>query len=123
MSDTPPLEAQAFEDLLVSTGGETAFLIELIDTFLADAPALWADLRRSLSAGEAADFRRAAHGLKSNSANFGARTLAALFRELEDMGKAGALAGGEGRLPACEAEYARVVAALREKREQLASAS
>ena len=122
MNDISPLEANAFEDLLASTGGEPEFMVELIDTFLADAPGMMNDLARCLSSGDAATFRRAAHGLKSNSANFGARTLASLCKQLEDMGKAGALEGGACKLAAVEAEYGRVSAALLEKREQLAGA-
>jgi HPt (histidine-containing phosphotransfer) domain-containing protein len=45
---------------------------ELVDTFLAEAPSMLADLRESLASGEAERFRRAAHSLKSNGNTFGA---------------------------------------------------
>ena len=49
-------------------GGDD-FLVEVIDTFLADVPTLLATLRRALEAGDAAEARRAAHTLKSNGAD------------------------------------------------------
>ncbi|MGD8793951.1 MAG: Hpt domain-containing protein, partial [Anaerolineae bacterium] len=51
---------------------------------------------QAVEAGDAATLRRAAHSLKSNSAEFGAGTLADLCRELEAIGRAGEEAGGEG---------------------------
>ena len=48
-----------------------------------------AAMRGALADANVEEFRRAAHSLKSNSANLGAMTLAALAKELEMMGKAG----------------------------------
>ena len=93
-----------------------AFLGELMDTYFGDAPQLLAAMRGALADGNVEEFRRAAHSLKSNSANLGAMTLSGLAKELEMMGKAGALDGAAEKIPAVEAEYARVRAALEKYR-------
>jgi CheY-like chemotaxis protein len=90
------LDPAALDNVRALAGGDGAFLAELIDTFLADAPQLLAQMGQAVEAGDAATLRRAAHSLKSNSAEFGAGTLADLCRELEAIGRAGEEAGGGG---------------------------
>ena len=107
-----PLDPAAMECLRELAGGEAAFMAEMIDTFLADAPAMLAQMHRSLEQGDAATFRRAAHTLKSNSRDFGATVLSEMCRDLEMMGKAGTLDGAAEKLAPAEAEYAQVKAAL-----------
>jgi hypothetical protein len=46
--------------------GSEDFLVEVIDTFLDDAPALVATLKTSRERGDAEELRRTAHSLKSN---------------------------------------------------------
>jgi PAS domain S-box-containing protein len=106
------LDPVALERLREMAGGDAGFLQEMIETFLADAPGMLAEMRQSLEREDAATLRRAAHSLKSNSADFGARALYDLCRELEMMGKAGALEGAAGKLASVEAEWAQVRAAL-----------
>jgi HPt (histidine-containing phosphotransfer) domain-containing protein len=106
------LDPVALESLRATVGGDSEFLIELIDTFLEDAPMLLADLGQAAEQGDADELRLAAHSLKSNSADFGARALAALCKELEMMGKTGALDGAVERVAQVEAEYERVKIAL-----------
>ncbi len=55
---------------------------------------------------------RAAHSLKSNSANLGATTLSGLAKELEMIARAGTLDGAAERLPRVEAETEQARAAL-----------
>jgi two-component system sensor histidine kinase/response regulator len=94
-------------------GGDAKFLREMFQAFLADAPAMLAEIGRSLEEGDSATLRRVAHSLKSNSADFGARVLSDLCRDLEMMGKAGTLDGAAETLAAAEGEWARVRAALK----------
>jgi HPt (histidine-containing phosphotransfer) domain-containing protein len=94
------------------TGGDPAFLAEMIDTFLDDAPAQIAAMRQALAGGQPEDYRRAAHSLKSNSANFGALARAEMGRQMEEQGKAGALAGEAERLAEAEVEFEKVRQAL-----------
>jgi histidine phosphotransfer protein HptB len=107
------IDQATFDELKATAGAE--FVVELIDTFLAEAPTMLADLRSALAAGNADAFRRAAHSLKSNSNTFGALTLGALAKNLELTGLAPAAAANGATLDALDAEYARVAAALKER--------
>jgi HPt (histidine-containing phosphotransfer) domain-containing protein len=106
----PLIDAATFAELQASAGSD--FVGELIDTFFEEAPAMLAELRRALGAGEGEAFRRAAHSLKSNANTFGALVLGMLARELELGGlAAGAVPDALARL---DEEYRRTVVALAE---------
>ncbi len=121
MNELNLIDPQTFQNLLHSTGNDLEFLNELMETYFQDAPRALAALRTAFVAGQASEFRRAAHNLKSNSANFGAHQLAARCKELEEMGKAGCLEGAESKIAMVEAEYAQVQRALEQKRAELRS--
>jgi len=116
VSDTGAIDAKTFEELVSSTGGDPAFVNELIDTYLGDAPPLFDQMRSALSSGDAETFRRAAHSLKSNSASLGALALSALAKELEMMGKANTLDGAAAKVAAASVEFGRVKVALAARR-------
>jgi HPt (histidine-containing phosphotransfer) domain-containing protein len=103
-----PIDATTFADLLETVGGDRGFLGELVETYLADSPSLFAELRVALSSGDAASARRAAHTLKSTSASFGAQRLSGMCREIEAAAAAGNLVGLDGSVDLAAAEYARV---------------
>jgi len=109
MSDAT-IDAATFAELQDSAGAD--FVKELVQTFLEEAPAMLAELREALAAGQADAFRRAAHSLKSNSLTFGALTLGAMAREHELGGLAAAQSSDA--LDALAQEYDRVAAALQE---------
>jgi len=111
---TTTIDRATFDSLKQTAGAE--FVLELVDTFLQEAPGMLDELRRSLVAQDADKFRRAAHSLKSNSNTFGALTLGALARELELGGLAKVIERGGQPLDALVEEYARVAAALTELR-------
>ena len=104
---TDPLDLNTLAGLSDATGNDPAFLAELIDTYLADAPSLLTAMRDAMAAGDSATLRRAAHTLKSSSATFGAGRLADVCRRLEH---------GDGVAPAlvaqAEEEFSRVRTAL-----------
>ena len=108
----PTIDAAIFDDLKQTAGAE--FVVELVDTFLVEAPGMLADLRSALAAGDADRFRRAAHSLKSNGNTFGAVTLGGMARELELGGLEPTRKAGGGPLDALASEYARVAQALTE---------
>jgi len=112
---TPTIDRATFDELKETAGPE--FVVELVDTFLVEAPLMLDDLKSALAAGDADRFRRAAHSLKSNGHTFGALTLGAMARELELGGLDRALAADAAPLAALAAEYARVAAALAELRD------
>ena len=77
----PTIDLETFEALKATTGAD--FAVELVDTFLEEAPRMIEQMTAALAAGDTEKFRRAAHSLKSNSATFGALALAKASRELE----------------------------------------
>ena len=106
----PTIDRATFEALKQTTGAE--FVLELVDTFLHEAPVMLEDLRRALAAKDADKFRRTAHSLKSNSNTFGALTLGAMARELELSSVEKVSAGRTEPVDALAQEYSRVAAAL-----------
>jgi HPt (histidine-containing phosphotransfer) domain-containing protein len=108
MSD-PAIDDATFGELQESAGAD--FVIELVQTFLEEAPAMLQALRESLAAGDAEVFRRTAHSLKSNSLTFGALALGAHARTLELDG----LPAAPEALPALEKEWERVATDLKER--------
>ena len=114
MSETDTIDHAVLAGVLDSVGGDREFLAELIETYLDDSPRLLEAMHLALEVGNADEFRRAAHSLKSNSASLGAMPLSRLARRLEEMGKAGMLEGAATGVAEAEAEYARVKAALQD---------
>lgn len=113
-----PLDPAALETLRQKVSGERALLVELIDTFLANLPPLLANLRQAVEQGHADRVRLAAHTLKLGSTSLGAKTLARLCQELEEMGRTGTLAGAAEQLSRVEAELELVKEALEELRRE-----
>ncbi|HEU5363594.1 MAG TPA: GAF domain-containing protein, partial [Gaiellaceae bacterium] len=97
------LEQGALESLR-ELGGD-AFLGEVIETFLADAPSLLETLRRAVDEGNAEELRRAAHTLKSNGATLGAEAFADRCRTLEQHAKSGRLGEAAELVPAVEQAF------------------
>jgi len=108
----PTIDLATFDELKQTAGAD--FIMELVDTFLAEAPLLLDELRRSFATRDADVFRRAAHSLKSNSNTFGAHALGVMARDLELSGLAPVVQADGQSLDALAQEYARVAAALTE---------
>ena len=117
------LDQATFAGLLDSLGGDVDFLSELIEAYFASSPDLFASMRQAIATGEAPALQRAAHSLKTGSAGFGALAFAAQCKEMEDLGKARALAEAEAKYGALEAAYADVAAAMQAMVESARSAS
>ena len=107
---SPAIDHATFEELKTTTGAE--FVCELVDTFLAEAPAMLSDLRSAFDDGDAERFRRAAHSLKSNGNTFGATAFADLARKLELGGLAPVRDAAGAPMDLLRREYARVAEAL-----------
>jgi PAS domain S-box-containing protein len=106
-----PLYSRALEALREQFGDE-AFVHDVLDTFLREAPRLMADLR----SGSPEEARRAAHTLKANARTLGAVELGHLCEELEELANRDGLEGAGAEVARAEAEYARVETALRAAR-------
>jgi HPt (histidine-containing phosphotransfer) domain-containing protein len=110
------LDPNAMTRLLEITGGDVAFVDELVDTFLDDATVQLDALRAAAAANDVAGIVRPAHSLKSNSDNVGATALADQCRSLEADARAGNVPGMAARIAAVETEFASVRSALLETR-------
>jgi HPt (histidine-containing phosphotransfer) domain-containing protein len=114
------LDGAALDALASSLGGGgegwTA-VRELIDAFLADAPAEIATLRSAVERGDAEEARRLAHTLKSNGATFGAQAFSELCRQVEAVAQRGSLTGGPALLERVERTWEQVREGLEAVRE------
>ncbi len=89
MSDGPAIDAAVFANLVEMTGGDLAFIDELVDTYLDDGAAQIEALRAAVESGVVADLVRPAHSMKSSSLNVGAVRLGELCRTLEEAARSG----------------------------------
>ncbi|MCZ6668780.1 MAG: response regulator [Gammaproteobacteria bacterium] len=117
------LDADAIKRLEQLAGGDNAFLVEFIDTFLDGAPKMVGEIKQSLDDGDAATLRRVAHTLKSNSAALGASHLSALCKELEDMGANETMNDASQKFDLLEQEFEPIVTVLHSMRETYSSQS
>ena len=108
---TPTIDPATFRALQDTAGAD--FVVELVQTFLEEAPRMFEDMRSALEANDAERYRRAAHSLKSNSNTFGALKLGAMAKDVELGGLAKALQAASDPLGPLTEEYDRVAAALR----------
>ena len=92
--------------------GDAELLAELAEMFFGDASSRLGELREAVEAGDAARVGRVAHTLKGSSGNMGARRMAAICAELQDVGDSGDLAQAPGLLEGLEEEFGRVRPAL-----------
>ena len=112
-----PLDPTVLETLHQAMDGTGVDLVgELIDLFLVDGPKSMKALRAHRLAGDADKVMREAHSIKGSVANLGARTLADLCRDVETAARATDLKQVDVQMPALEAEFARVLDALRAAR-------
>ncbi len=117
------IDQASFARFLDSLGGDVDFLSEMVAEYLASSPELFASMQQAIKTGEAPALQRAAHSLKTGSATFGALAFAAQCKELEDIGKMGALDRAEEKYRELETAYTQVVAALKAQVEIVRSAS
>ena len=106
-----PIDLAVYAELQATTGPE--FAIELVDTFLEEAPGMMAELRAAFANGDNERFQRAAHSLKSNANTFGAVGLADLARNLELRGLDTDPLRDEAALAELEAAHASAATALK----------
>jgi PAS domain S-box-containing protein len=112
-ADGAPLDLATFQQLHTALGEDASRLLPtMIASYLEAAARLHFAMAEWRAQGQATPLLRAAHTLKSNSELFGAPILAALYRDLEQHAKDGAIQAAEALLPRIDDEQARVQAAL-----------
>ena len=89
------IDAKALNQLLEVIGYDNDSLVELMDSFLEDAPELLAGMTRGLESSDTQTLTRSAHTLKSSARDFGLMELSDCCLQLEQKGKAGSLDGAE----------------------------
>ncbi|MUI11908.1 response regulator [Massilia dura] len=83
-------------------------LQRVLHAFIDDTPRRLASLHDAIAAGNAGSIRKAAHSLKSSSANVGADTLAQLSKDMEQLGRTDTTGGAAVLLAAMEQEFSAV---------------
>jgi CheY-like chemotaxis protein len=89
---------------------------ELATAYLGETETRLGELERALDARDAAQARATAHLIRGSSAGVGARQLAELAREVEELVKAAELERAAEKIPLMQFEFERVKGALREER-------
>src|SRR5471032_2298700 len=85
-----------------------ALLDRVLHAYVDDAPGHFQTLRLAIAAGQPDKLRKAAHSLKSSSANVGADALAQLCRDLEQLGRDERTDGAAALLSDMEREFQSV---------------
>ena len=93
--------------------GSMALAARILGIYADSSGSVFADIEQSMGNGDSALLRRAAHSLKSSSANVGARQLSALFKEFELLGKENRVDEARAQFDALRAEYARAHEGIR----------
>ncbi len=88
---------------------EPGFVRELIDAYRDDAVVHLAGIKESLKSNDAEGLRKAAHTLKSSSANVGAVQVSRLALEIETLARAGTPGPAAGLAAQLDAEFARAL--------------
>ena len=108
------LDRVVVDELVASVGGDRAFVVHLVETFVADSAGQIDAVEAAVDGDDAARLVRPAHTLKSSSATVGATRLASRARMLEVAGRSGRI-DDEARSVAStlRADWQTAVAALR----------
>ena len=112
------IDQAALDRLLDDIGGESALLVELIDSFLDETPELLASMSDALAQGETAELMRTAHTIKSSGRDFGATALSEMCQKLEHDSKAGVLEDAAEQVSRIKHEYDQVKVALEQARDE-----
>lgn len=109
-----PLDRDKVRELLDMTGGDAAWVRDLLQIYLDDTANRLAELHQLVdSGGQAASgtldpIQRAAHGIKGSSSNIGAHRMAALCHRTEVAARDGDLVTVRALAAALDAELLRI---------------
>ncbi|MDX9885952.1 response regulator [Thauera sp.] len=114
---------RSFVDQLqaLDSSGSTVLAARVLGIYAESSSGVFAELEQSVAAGDGERLRRAAHSLKSSSANVGAKTLSTRLKHFERLGREGQLDDARDQLEALRGEYRRAmedVHALQKELEQ-----
>jgi len=103
--DTPPIEMDRLTEL---ADGDKDTLRELIELFTKQTTRQLSQMEVAVRASKSEELRHLAHSCKGASATMGMAPLAAIFFELEKLGRAGTVEGAAPLLASAAAEFTRV---------------
>ena len=86
--DAPILDDAVIAELRESTGGDMAFVRELVETYVSEATEYLDAMAAAAGIADSSAIVRPAHTLKSSSQTLGAMRLAAISRGIEEAGRA-----------------------------------
>ena len=114
-ADAPPaLDRKVIDQFReLDPSGSTALAARILDIYAGSSGGVFAEVEQAVTEGDGERLRHAAHSLKSSSANVGAKRVAALFKDFEQLGKDGRIDEARAQLDALRAEYARALDAIR----------
>ena len=101
------------DDLLTRFMNDRSLAAKVIGKFLQDAPSQLSNLRGRLEAGDSAEARRFAHGLRGAAATASAPDLRAAANTIEDLAKAGDMAGAAQAFPSLAEHFEKLKVALK----------
>ncbi len=111
--DDSPIDPAALNELRsLQREGAPDIVAKVVGMYLEDSQALFERMREAVTAANAEALRKAAHAMKSSSANVGALRLAELCKQMETHGRAGNAHAAASLLADLEAEFTAVRAAL-----------
>jgi signal transduction histidine kinase/DNA-binding response OmpR family regulator/HPt (histidine-containing phosphotransfer) domain-containing protein len=93
------------EDLVERLMGNEELARHVVRRFLADLPAQFAALSQAVGSGDSSAVTQAAHAIKGAAANTGGAQLRELAWKVEQLGRAGDLAGAAATLPDLSASF------------------
>ncbi len=119
-ADLDALQKQLWKTMHALVGMEEPEIFkELVSTYMDSAAQLLDDILKAAQTENGEALSRAAHTLKSSSANLGAAVLAEYCQTLEQLGREGQLGKAKQLLPQCEQTYQDVQQALMQLSERL----
>jgi CheY-like chemotaxis protein len=114
-ANSAAINLQALESLceLDEAGGRN-LMKKVLRIFLESAQKSVIEIEDAIRAGDSKVLRRAAHTLKSSTANVGAETLSAFYRQLESLGREERIDEARAMLDRVKREHHRAVSSIQE---------
>jgi CheY-like chemotaxis protein len=109
---TPGSSPIDMADVMDRVGGDRKLFAEISATFCREMPKQLAAVRAAIESGDANAVERTSHSLKGACAVMGAKTAAALAKDLEELGARGIVDGATATFDRMQQELASVAALL-----------
>ena len=107
------------ETMLAGFGGRSELVIDVVDVFLEDGPAMLTRLHNAIQAGEPPEVAGAAHAIKGSVGLFSQGPAYERTRELESLARGGDLTGAEAAYEEINTTISNLIVELRELRKTM----